>query len=117
MEQASSLSETTGKMPVPQATDFRGIVDFHVAKDRLWLLSVQAAAREGGPAAMRVDAFDRATGAPLQAQVLPNVFPGGRLYGWRRERSEDENRGSVPPTQVVWTPGAWRAEPHSGGRC
>ena len=91
---------------VADATDFRGIVDFHVAKDRLWLLSVQAAAREGGPAAMRVDAFDRSTGAPLQAQVLPNVFPGGRLYGWRRERSEDEYRGSVPPTQVVWTPGA-----------
>lgn len=90
---------------VSEPVDFRGVVDFHVAKDRVWLLSVQGTGRDGGPAAMRVDAFDRATGAPLQSQVLPSVFPGARFYGWRRERGAREEDVPVP-SQVVWTAGA-----------
>ena len=83
--------------PASEGEQFRGILDFHAAGDRLWVLSIHPG-REAAPAMLALDVFDRATGAPLQSQTLPGVLPAGGRWAWDVGREE----GSQSATQIVW---------------
>jgi len=67
---------------VPHGGRFTRIVDFHESGDKVWVFSTGHFGDRPASLRLRVDAFDRASRAHLNAQVLPDIVAQRPQVAW-----------------------------------